>query len=157
MRAPEGKVFGVDQLPFIDEHTQRIDALPEVVWAALSRMLRGMERARWWARVLGCDPVTVTPGFSGQRGETVPGFRVAESEPGRRLALRGRHRFAHYALTFVFDGHQLRALTHAEFPGVLGKLYRTAVIGTGAHAVVTRRMLRKVATAASRRQEVRAP
>jgi hypothetical protein len=31
----------------------------------------------------------------------VPGFRVVEAEPGRRFALRGRHRFSNYALTFI--------------------------------------------------------
>jgi hypothetical protein len=42
---------------------------------------------------------------------------VVEAEPGRRLALRGRHRFADDALTFIVDGHRLRAQTHAAFPG----------------------------------------
>ena len=137
----------MDQLPFIDEHSQRIAASPAVVWAALSRVLRGMNGASRLARILGCDPLDGTPGFSGQPGETVPGFRVVESEPGRRLALRGRHRFASYALTFVIDGAELRALTHAGFPGLQGKLYRAAVIGTGAHRIVTRRLLRQIARA----------
>ena len=79
----------------------------------------------------------------------MPGFRVVEAEPGRRLALRGRHRFANYALTFVFDGGRLRALTHAEFPGLLGRLYRAAVIGSGGHRLVTRRMLRQVVARAT--------
>ena len=38
---------------------------------------------------------------AGRPGDAVPGFRVVEAEPGRRLALRGRHRFANYALTFT--------------------------------------------------------
>ena len=138
----------MEQLPFIDEHTQRVDASPDAVWAALARAFRGMERAAWWARLLGCDPLDLTPGFAGRTGETVPGFRVVESEPGRRLALRGRHRFARYALTFLVDREGLRARTEAEFPGVSGKLYRAAVIGSGAHRVVTRRLLRRIARAA---------
>jgi hypothetical protein len=77
----------------------------------------------------------------------VPGFRVVEAEPCRRLALRGRHRFSNYALTFVLDGDRLRAQTHAAFPGVLGRLYRAAVIGSGGHRLVTRRLLRQVARA----------
>jgi hypothetical protein len=77
----------------------------------------------------------------------VPGFRVVEAESGRRLALRGRHRFSNYALTFVLDGDRLRAQTHATFPGVLGWLYRAAVIGSGGHRLVTRRLLRQVARA----------
>jgi hypothetical protein len=141
----------VEELPFIDEHRQRVEAPPDAVWAALSKVLRGMSGASRLARILGCDPLDGTPGFSGQRGETVPGFRVVESVPGRRLALGGRHRFASYVLTFVIDGGQLRALTHAGFPGLQGKLYRAAVIGTGAHRIVTRRLLRQIARAAGPR------
>ncbi len=88
-----------------------------------------------------------TAEFAGRPGDTVPGFRVVEVEPGRRLVLRGRHRFSNYALTFVLDGDHLRAQTHAAFPGVLGWLYRTAVIRSGGHRLVTRRLLRQVARA----------
>jgi len=138
----------MEQLPFIDEHTQRVDASADAVWAALSKVLRReMGGGEWFARLLGCDPVQGTREFSGRPGETVPGFRVAEVEPGRRLALRGRHRFARYALTFVLDGDLLRAQTHAVFPGILGRLYRAAVIGSGGHRLVTRRLLRQVARA----------
>jgi hypothetical protein len=138
----------VEELPFIDELSERVDAPPDAVWNALSRVLRGMSGAPRLARILGCDPLDGTPGFSGRPGEAVPGFRVVESEPGRRLALKGRHRFAGYALTFVIDGAQLRAVTHASFPGLRGKLYRAAVIGTGAHRIVTRRLLRQIARTA---------
>ncbi len=69
----------------------------------------------------------------------------AEHKPVRRLALRGRHRFADYALTFLLDGVSLRAETRAAFPGVLGRLYRTAVLGSGGHRLMTRRLLRQVA------------
>jgi len=137
------------QLPFIDEHSQRIDARAEAVWAALLKVLRRqMGGSAWFARLLGCDPADGTAELTGRPGETVPGFRVVESEPGRRLALAGRHRFADYALTFILDGSHLRAQTHAAFPGLLGRLYRAAVIGSGAHRLVTRRLLRQVARAA---------
>lgn len=86
-----------------------------------------------------CRPGTASPGRPG---------RVVESEPGRRLALRGRHRFANYALTFVVEGDRLIARTHAEFPGILGRLYRAAVIGSGGHRIVTRRLLKQVARGA---------
>jgi hypothetical protein len=99
------------------------------------------------ARILGCDPAQGTAEFAGRPGEAVPGFRVVEAEPGRRLALRGRHRFSNYALTFVFDGDCLRAQTHAVFPGILGRLYRATVIESGGHRLVTRRLLRQVARA----------
>src|SRR5262245_20172820 len=122
------------ELPFIDEHTRHIDAPAGVVWDALLRVLRrAMGGGGAFARVLGCDPSRGTPDFAGQIEETLPGFRVVEVEPRRRLALHGRHRFAEYRLTFVLDGSELHAETHAAFPGVRGRLYRAAVIGSGAH------------------------
>ena len=65
------------------------------------------------------------------------------------LALAGRHRFSSYALIFRLDdlgthGTRLRAETRAEFPGVKGRLYRTLVIGTRAHVIVTRALLAAV-------------
>ena len=138
----------MEQLPFIDEHCQRIYAPADAVWTALLKVLRWeIGGSATIARILACDPVQGTAEFAGRPGEAVPGFRVVESKPGRRLALRGRHRFANYALTFVVDGDRLRAQTHAAFPGVLGWLYRAAVIGSGAHWLVTRRLLRQVARA----------
>ena len=142
------------ELPYVDEHSLPIAAPVDVVWAALLSVLRRqMGGSAAFARILGCDPAETTAGFAGRPGETVPGFRVAESEPGRRLTLRGRHRFSDYALTFVLDGDRLRARTHAVFPGVLGRLYRATVIGSGAHRVVTRRLLRQVARHVGGRQE----
>ena len=132
------------QLHYIDAHSERLRAPAEVVWARLLTVLRETGGSGSLARILGCDPAQGTADFAGRPGDAVPGFRVAEAEPGRRLALRGRHRFADYALTFVLDDHRLSALTHAEFPGILGRLYRAAVIGSGGHRLVTRRLLRRV-------------
>ena len=137
----------MEQLPYIDEHSERVDAPADVVWTALLEVLRREMSGSTIARILGCDPAQGTAEFAGRPGEAVPGFRVVEAEPGRRLALRGRHRFSTYALTFVLDGDRLRAQTHAAFPGVLGRLYRAAVIGSGGHRLVTRRLLRQVARA----------
>ena len=137
-----------EQLPFLDEHRERVDVPADVVWTALVSVLRRrMGGARTLARVLGCDPMEGTPGFSGRVGETLPGFRVVESEPGRRLALRGRHRFARYALTFLIVGDQLRARSEAAFPGIRGQLYRALLMGTGGHRIVTRGLLRQVVRA----------
>lgn len=139
----------MDPLPYIDEHSQRMDAPPAAVWAALSKVLRRqMGASAKLARILGCDPAQGTSEFAGRTGDAVPGFRVVEAEPGRRLELRGRHRFSNYALTFVLEGDRLSAQTNAEFPGLLGRLYRAAVIGTGGHRLVTRHLLRQVARAA---------
>jgi len=139
------------ELPYIDEHSRRIDAPADAVWTALLRVLRRqMAGSSRFARLLGCDPAQGTAELAGRPGDAVPGFRVVEAEPGRRLALRGRHRFANYALTFVLDGDRLRAQTHAEFPGLLGRLYRAVVLGTGGHRLITRRLLRQVAREAEK-------
>jgi len=138
----------MEHLPYIDEHSERIDAPADMVWTALLKVLRRqMGGSARLARILGCDPARATAEFAGRPGEAVPGFRVVEAEAGRQLALRGRHRFSDYALTFVLDGDHLRAQTHAAFPGVPGRLYRAAVIGSGGHRLATRRLLRQVARA----------
>ena len=140
-----------EQLPFLDEHRERVDVPADVAWTALVGVLRRrMGGAGKLARVLGCDPMEGTAGFSGRVGETLPGFRVVDSEPGRRLALRGQHRFARYALTFFIDGQQLLARSEAAFPGLHGWLYRSLLMGTGGHRIVTRGLLRQVARAAGR-------
>jgi hypothetical protein len=147
----------MEPLPYIDEHSQSVNASPDATWSALLRVLRDtMGGSAAFARVLGCDPALGTE-LTGRVGETVPGFRVVAADPGRRLALRGRHRFSNYALTFELDGNRVRAQTHAEFPGVLGKLYRAAVIGTGAHKLVTRHLLRQIARAAQSHVTLAAP
>ena len=136
----------MERLPYIDEHTTRVSAPRERVWVALTEVMhretRGGDRI---AHLLGCDPAHGTPRFDGSVGQAIPGFRVVEAEPGSRLALRGRHRFSEYQLTFVLEDGRLRAQTHAAFPGVLGRLYRAAVIGTRGHRLVTRRLLQQVA------------
>jgi hypothetical protein len=139
----------MEPLPYVDEHTQSVTAPPEAVWTALLTVLRrSMGGSGALAHALGCEPAEATATFDGLPGQSIPGFRVVEAEPGRHLALRGRHRFASYALTFDLDQGRLRARTHASFPGVLGRLYRAAVIGTGGHRIVTRHLLRQVARAA---------
>jgi hypothetical protein len=64
--------------------------------------------------------------------------------------LEGRHPFSRYALVFLIDareggGCRARAQTWAAFPGPQGRLYRALVIGSGMHAVLVRRMLRRLA------------
>ena len=133
-------------LPYVDAHDVPVRAPRAAVWTALVGTLGGdLGRHSTFARVLGCDPAELSPDFAGEVGQTIPGFRVAQSEPGHRLELVGRHRFSRYRLTFVITDDVLRAETHAEFPGVHGRLYRAAVIGSRGHVVLTRRMLRTIA------------
>lgn len=139
------------KLPFVDEHAQRVDAPAEATWAAIAKVLdRKMRVSGSFTRLLGCDPPEATPEFTGYVGQTLPGFRIVDAEPGRRLALRGRHRFSEYALTFVVDGGNVRAESHAAFHGFLGRLYRAAVIGSGGHRIIVRQMLRDIARVAER-------
>jgi hypothetical protein len=146
----------MERLPYIDEHVQRIDASPEAAWSALVGVLRrSFGGSGAVARLLGCEPAGGSARFEGDEGETLPGFRVVEADPGRRLVLRGRHRFSRYELALVLEAGELRARTSAVFPGPHGRLYRAAVIGTGGHRIVTRRLLAQVASqAASVRPEV---
>src|SRR3982750_691247 len=98
----------MEELPFIDSHTERVTAPADAVWTALLKVLRRqLGGAAGYARLLGCDPSRATPGFEGRPGDALPGFRVVDAEPGRLLALRGQHRFSRYALTFVLEGDQL--------------------------------------------------
>ena len=97
----------MEQLPYIDEHSQWVDAPADIIWTALLKVLRReMGGSALIARILGCDPAQATAEFAARPGEAVPGF-----------------------------------------PGVLGRLYRAAVIGSGGHRLVTRRLLRQVARA----------
>ncbi|HET7693593.1 MAG TPA: hypothetical protein VFM44_10945, partial [Gemmatimonadota bacterium] len=113
-------------------------ASAEEVWAALPEALReafDRPRARRFARLLECRDQGSTGEFEAEPEETLAGFQVASADPPRRLALEGRHRFSRYRLTFDVDPGEgvsrVRAVTHAEFPGLRGTLYRAAVVGTG--------------------------
>ncbi len=139
------------ELPYIDEHAVTTQASRDQVWASLVRTLRRMiGGSSTFARVLGCDPSRATEEFDGRVGQTLPGFGVVAAEPGRQMTLEGRHRFSRYRLTFFLEDHEIRARTDAEFPGIRGRLYRTAVIGTGGHKLITRKMLRDIARHADR-------
>ena len=139
----------MDQLPYVDEHHEALAGSADDAWAALLETLRRqMSASAWVARLLGCNPAQHTDGFAGRPGDAVPGFRVVAAEPGRRLTLRGQHRFSEYELTFALGGGRVCAVTHAAFPGVLGRLYRAVVIGSGGHKLATRGLLRRIARAA---------
>jgi len=143
-------------LPFVDEHGVEIAAPPQVVWESLCRVAEGSFSSPFaarFARWVGCEATTVAGPRPLAEGSTFPGFTVARAEPGSQLALAGRHRYSDYALVFhlaaIETGTRLRAETRAQFPGAAGRLYRTAVIGTRGHVLVTMRLL----TAVKRRAE----
>jgi hypothetical protein len=120
------------RLPYIDEHAITVNADRDDTWSALLELMCRDAH----------DPTTVPTGFV-----------VQEARPPVRLALKGRHPFAVYRLVFELTQDcaqctRLRARTWADFPGVHGKAYRALVIGTGAHRVVVRRMLKHVAVKA---------
>lgn len=128
-------------LPFVDEHAVVVPQAPGPVWSALlayvdrSLASPGPAPKRLLTTLLATDPAA--------------GFEPVVDVPERRLRLTGRHRFSRYALVFEVTpegtGSRLSASTFAAFPGLRGRAYRAAVIGSGAHAVLTRRMLREVA------------
>ena len=139
--------------PFNDEHRLLIAADVATVWRTLTTYLARPQRgAEPFAYLLGAQPRRASRGPVAE-GATLPGFRVAEAVPGRLLRLVGHHRFSRYELSYTLApenaGTMLGAITHAEFPGLRGTLYRGLVIGSGAHRVLVRRQLRTVGRLAS--------
>jgi hypothetical protein len=141
-----------EHLPHIDEHSVEIEAPPAATWESLLRVAEGSfgsARTEKVARLLGCaDTASYGPRPLAE-GSAFPGFHVEVARPNSELALRGSHRFSDYALIFRLDELQadrtlLRAETRAVFPGLKGVAYRTLVIGTKGHVVVTRRLLSAV-------------
>ena len=126
----------VSALPHIDDHEVRIEAPVDVVYPVLRRYVDslGAKEGRLLATLLGTDPPS--------------GFGVAEEVPGRLVRLTGRHRFSRYQLLFELDevpgGTLLRARSYGEFPGLPGRAYRAAVIGTRGHVLATRHLLKQV-------------
>lgn len=136
-------------LPHVDEHSVTVSAAPSAAWHA---MLRVVERSfsssptAMAARALACRDVGTRGPRPLSAGSAFPGFHVVTADAPRELGLAGRHRFSDYALIFrldeLADGHvRLRAESRAEFPGVLGRIYRALVIGTGGHMLAVRRLL----------------
>lgn len=127
------------------------------MWHALERTLeRAFDRPgpRRFARLLGTRERDGSA-FMAIAGATLPGFRVTEADRPRTLALEGRHRFAEYSLTFRLAGDgaggtTVRVETRARFPGLHGQAYRGLVVGTRAHVLVVRRILRALADRAER-------
>jgi hypothetical protein len=137
----------VADLPFIDEHAVTVGAPAPEVWQSLVETVEHLSsgRAAVYARVVGCEDTQASGPRPLVAGSAVPGFHVSRVTPEQELALEGRHRFSTYALTFRLrpDGARttIAAESRARFPGVLGQAYRAAVIRSGAHAVLMRRLM----------------
>lgn len=136
--------------PFIDEHARLIEASAEEVWRALTAHLAASDKlpVRAYVGFVGADSRRAVGEFP-RLGATLPGFAVTAVEPLHALTLSGEHRFSRYTLTFLLERRDaatlLRARSHAAFPGLHGRAYRAAVIGSRAHRVLMRAMLRSVA------------
>jgi hypothetical protein len=147
----------LESLPYVDEHSTDVAATAERTWDALVAQIGATgrsRRGRLLAKRLGCAS-TSSSGEPGEIGSTIPGFIVTRSVRPAVLALAGEHRFSRYALIFRIDETaagpvRLRAETRAEFPGRLGSIYRTVVIRSGGHVLVTRSALRAVRKRAER-------
>ena len=140
-----------DALPFVDEPALGVAADPARTWEALVATLRrsiGGRGRGWGARALACEHVRRVGEFP-TLGSQVPGFAVSAVDPPFVLALAGRHRTSAYSLTFRISEagagrSEIRAETRAVFPGLVGTLYRAAVIGSGMHARLMASMLADV-------------
>lgn len=135
-------------LPFVDEHRVFVAAPVGEVWRALiERVERRLSGPRLLVRVLRAEPAHASDTPFGQ-GSTLRGFAVDEVVPERLIRLTGRHRFSRYELLFTLSpregGVLLVARTHATFPGGPGFLYHSLVVGSGAHRIVTKRLLESV-------------
>lgn len=147
-----------ERLPFVDEHSAEIAAGPDAVWESLLRVVESSfssaETSRV-ARLLGCADTSSSGPRPLTAGSAFPGFHVETAEQPLELALAGSHRFSDYALTFHLEQldnqrTRLRAETRALFPGFKGAVYKTLVIRTRGHVLVTRRLLRAVKLRAER-------
>jgi hypothetical protein len=147
----------LEHLPRIDEHGVLVLAPQEVVWRALVKSVPGVfsgRAATRAARLLGCQE-TERSGEPDMIGSTFPGFLVARVIEPAVLALEGQHRYSRYGLIFSLEPTKdertlLRAETRAEFPGFKGTVYKTLVIGSRGHVVVTNRLLGAVKKRAER-------
>lgn len=148
---------GAVDLPIIDEHSRRIDAGLNDVWAGLGRMVAGMQgpSTKLTVRLVGARPAhTAGDPVRLRSGSAIPGFAIVRAESPRELVLEGHHRFSRYRLTFRLDSDAgatvVRAETRAVFPGITGRVYKAAVIGSHGHVVAVRRMLASIARETSR-------
>lgn len=134
-------------LPFVDVHEVLVSAPAAAVWLSLPVQVSQFAPAEAFARLLAAEPHQAC-GKPLDEGATLPGFEVVETVPGKRVQLAGQHRFSRYALILILEAQAdhtvVKARTHAEFPGLRGRVYRRLVIGSGAHRVLVKRLLEAV-------------
>ena len=142
--------FDLDpELPYLDEHGIQIAADVDATWDALVKAVEtafAHRRSALYARLVGGRPSIASGPRPLAEGSALPGFLVTCAIPGETLRLAGRHRFSTYMLTFHVDGlskdcSTVRAESRAAFPTNLGRIYRMLVVRSGAHVVLTRRLL----------------
>ena len=142
-------------LPLIDVRSVAVGASSVRCWRAVidvtSRSADG-PGARVFAAGMSCAD-RGSSGKPDEVGAAFPGFHVVRSEPPFLWGLEGSHRFSTYFLEFRVDSiGPARCAVHAEsrarFHGLPGTLYRTAVIGTGGHALAVGRLLARIKAAA---------
>ena len=146
----------MESLPYIDTHRTIVRAPTDETWKALLSVARrrlGVEGGVV-GRFLGIEPARKAGDWSHvEVGHTLPGFAVTEAIKGRRLVLRGAHRFSRYELAFDLDSidHATRvsATSSAVFPGLTGKIYRALIIGTRGHRLVVRSLLSQISKRAT--------
>lgn len=146
-------------LPFVDASSVDVEASPRTVWDAVLDSMPGPHGSlplRLWAIVWGADPAEANGLASHVLGAERPGLAVCEVVPPATYAIAGRHRFARYQVVFRIDQRgatrsRLTAETFADFPGTAGRLYRTIVIDSRAHAIVVRGTLQLLRVRAERR------
>ena len=149
----------MEDLPYIDAHGVEVAVGAAAAWQAVVQVAHqtlGGAGEDWLGRVLAVEPAHGRGRWDVDvpEGAALAGFAVDHVRPGELLSLRGRHRFSRYRLTFEVvaagpDRSYVWARTWADFPGLAGAVYRTLVIGSGGHAVLVRRMLRRTAATAA--------
>lgn len=126
---------------YVDQHSVAAAAPPAQAYATTRAWAQQVAGRRYGVvgRLWGLQPAS--------------GFAVVTDHRPRVVGLAGRHRFSRYLLELRVDpgpggsaaGSVVTAVTYADFSGVRGQVYRTLVVRSGAHRVVTRAMLRRLA------------